>query len=100
MVDNEYKRHLAGQAGYVYDLLNSTAHHLQGKQKKKKILEGHAPYLMCKCKKKKPIWPIRVSFYYYYNFMALSDKKSVNHGVFMNEWTVTPMRESDFNLYV
>ncbi|VVC43425.1 Hypothetical protein CINCED_3A000668 [Cinara cedri] len=29
MVDNEYKRHLAGQAGYVYDLLNSTAHHLQ-----------------------------------------------------------------------
>lgn len=31
MVDSEYKRHLAGQAGYVYDLLNSTAHHLQGK---------------------------------------------------------------------
>ncbi|CAH1723269.1 unnamed protein product [Aphis gossypii] len=29
MVDSEYKRHLAVQAGYVYDLLNSTAHHLQ-----------------------------------------------------------------------
>ncbi|XP_025413916.1 division abnormally delayed protein [Sipha flava] len=29
MVDNEYKRHLAGQASFVYDLLNSTAHHLQ-----------------------------------------------------------------------
>lgn len=35
MVDSEYKRHLAAQAGYVYDLLNSTAHHLQGKQKTK-----------------------------------------------------------------
>lgn len=34
MVDGEYKRHLAGQAGYVYDLLNSTAYHLQGKKKK------------------------------------------------------------------
>lgn len=32
MVDGEYKKHLAGQAGYVYDLLNSTAYHLQGKK--------------------------------------------------------------------
>jgi hypothetical protein len=52
MVDNEYKRHLAGQASFVYDLLNSTAHHLQGKQKKKKtknnILGTHAPfYALC-----------------------------------------------------
>lgn len=43
MVDNEYKRHLAGQAGYVYDLLNSTAHHLQGKQKAKNALGTRAP---------------------------------------------------------
>ncbi|XP_050537638.1 division abnormally delayed protein [Daktulosphaira vitifoliae] len=29
MVDEEYKRHLAAHAGYVNDLLSSTAHHLQ-----------------------------------------------------------------------
>lgn len=69
MVDDEYKRHLAGQAGYVYDLLNSTAHHLQGKQKTKNARRTRAPAdALCAdglVHKKKPLWHIRIFFYYY-----------------------------------